>query len=532
MSAGVFGRAVPVVRQAQSAPSPYPVRVNPAAMQKAFATIKAEYAATLPSRFRRTRNYLGGGADSHYANPQHFWQMREYVRDMDRNDGVFGQLVDRAITNEGVLRPIPQTGDEGLNKEIVDRWEAWAENPIECDLARKHAFPEIARLVRRHETIDGDIFALPLDTGQLQVVEGDNVCSPMNLGGDVIHGVRLDEYGGPIEYWFARTRNAQRFAHTVSKSYWSPSDYDRKPALDENGEPVVIHVFDPSRISQSRGITAFHAIFDTSGMLEDLNFAKLIQAQVVSSIAAFIQRDRDYQTGARTNETQADGTVQVLEEVSPGLMYRLRPGETIQGFSPAVPNPEHLPYVRFMLRMIGAAIGMPLSLVLLDTAETTFHGYRGEIQQAEIGFEWRRESIARRFYRPTYRRKIREWYPNRLSDPRIFKHKWRGKGFPYVDPFTDAQADKIRRDNLFVSPRDLAVEHGNDWESIVEETVEDNERMIKRAQEAAARLSTGTDKVTWREVLSLSTPAGVQASLTPPATTPAGSPPKAQGEKP
>jgi hypothetical protein len=54
----------------------------------AFADIRNDYAAAQPSRFRRTRRNLGGNADAHYQNEAKFLEMREYVRDMDRNDAI------------------------------------------------------------------------------------------------------------------------------------------------------------------------------------------------------------------------------------------------------------------------------------------------------------------------------------------------------------------------------------------------------------------------------------------------------------
>jgi hypothetical protein len=60
---------------------------------------RSDYAAATPSRFRRTRVGLFGSADCHYGNEMQFVRMREYVRDMDRNDAVIGQLTDRAVAN-------------------------------------------------------------------------------------------------------------------------------------------------------------------------------------------------------------------------------------------------------------------------------------------------------------------------------------------------------------------------------------------------------------------------------------------------
>src|SRR3990167_569881 len=429
---------------------------------RALREIKADYAAALPSRFRRTRTRLGGRSDAHYAASTQFYDLREDARDMDRNDAVIGQLVDRAVINmiRDGLTLVPQTGDRALDEELRGRFAEWADDAHACDAAGRLTFSEMERLVKRHEIIDGDVFALPLDDGRVQIVEGDYVDSPQALGGDTVHGVKIDAFGRPLEYWFYRERQETRFVHLRRTTY--AADYDRKPARDESGEPVVLHIYSPQRVTQTRGVTAFHAVFDIAGMLEDVNFAKLVQQQVVSCVAAFVERAADFQFGTRTSETQDDATTQTLEELAPGLVIRGKPGEKLTSFTPNVPSNEYFEHVKLLLRMIGCNLGMPLTLVLLDTTNTTFHGYRGELQQARLGFEVAQRDLPRKFHRPIYRHQVRLWLPElgstaaRLAESgQLFRHKWTGRGWPYPDPKADAAKRSSERPGVEVSGRDV-----------------------------------------------------------------------------
>ncbi|HYE91772.1 MAG TPA: phage portal protein [Terriglobales bacterium] len=499
----------------------------------ALHRIQAEYSASLPSRFRRTRTRLGGSADAHYVQGDYYWRMVEYARDMDRNDAVVGQMIDRAVLNmvRSGLTLVPRTGEKALDEEIKGRHAEWATDPTRCDATGRFTFPEMEALVKRHELIDGDHFAILLDGAErsaggnsgtlIQLVEGDRVDSAQSFGGEVVLGVRVDAVGRPIEYWFPKDRvKGERLTHG-RRTPAGPEAYDKRPAFDQEGWPVVLHVYSPSRVSQTRGVTVFHAISDLSGMLEDVNFAKVVQQQIVSCVAVFLEQTADSPWGSRDTEEQADGTVATLEELAPGLVHRLRPGEKISGFSPNVPNAEYFDHVKLLLRLIGASVGMPLTLVLLDTSNTTFHGYRGEMAQAKLGFELGQVRLGARFHRPVHRNNIRLWLPSlgeaarKLGD-RVYRHEWRGRGFPYVDPKVDAEADKILLDNLLKSPRDLLAERGEDWEETYTEAVEDRANMIRAAMAAAKALSTDDNKVTWREVANLSTPQGMQANVSPP----------------
>ena len=485
--------------------------------------LRAHYAATQASRHRRERTGLGGSADAHYAMGLDFYKLREFARDMDRNDAVMGQLVDRACDNLGPLVPIPQTGNKDVDKAILRKWVAWAYDRQACDEAGKFTFPETERLIDRSEFIDGDIFALPLDNGRLQIVEADHVDSPMTHAG-VVHGVRVNASGRPLEYWFLeepvarRTQFGPRVAIKTTKI----------PARGADGQPNVFHVFDPSRFSQTRGVTVFKAVMDIMGMFEDTNFATLVKQQVGACIAAFVTSAGNQQLGSQSNLLRTDGDYDVLEELSPGLIARLKPGESVTTFSPSVPGNEYFEHVKLLLRLIGAPLGMPLCLVLLDTSNTTFHGYRGELDQAKIGFERRREARESRFNRPVYLWKMRSWIHELAAEfgeaviapleasGDLLKHKWTGRRFPYVEPKTDAEADKIRLDNLLISPRDLAAERGDTWEDVVEETVADRSLLVRTAIHECQSIEADTGvAVGWRDFLNWSPPAGIQGAAAP-----------------
>lgn len=477
------------------------------------------YNATQPSQFRRTRLNLGGSADAHYAQEFRYWEMREYARDMDRNDIVVGQLFDKVCDNilGAGLVPHPATDDEVLDTEIRAMWDEWALDPRRCDYAWQHPFTKLERFALRGMHIDGDHFGV-FRNDQIQLFEGDRVSSPDNLTDDTVHGIVLDpETSRPLKYLFLKynpgTRK-QRIRRTPLSV--NSSDIIPIPAFDNLGNPNVLHVFDPKRLTQTRGVTSLAPCFDYVGMFEDINFARLVQQQVVSCIAAFITSERDMQWGNREEQTETDGSTTTLEELTPGLVHRLRPGEKINAFSPGVPGPDFQQHIRLIVRLLGGTVGMPLELVMMDTSDTTFHGYRGVLQMARRGFIRQHIALVSRFHAPIYQHNLRLWLPKlgRAAEKNklIFRHAWQVPGFPYVDPKVEAEADKIRLQNVLISPRRLHAEQGNDWDVIYKEQVEDYSKAIDYAQTKADELNKKHKDmeipINWRDILNMDHPAG------------------------
>ncbi len=57
--------------------------------------------------------------------------MMEVARDMDRNDAVIGQALDRYSTNvvQDGFTLDPQTGDDDINALITEYWREWSKDP-------------------------------------------------------------------------------------------------------------------------------------------------------------------------------------------------------------------------------------------------------------------------------------------------------------------------------------------------------------------------------------------------------------------
>ncbi len=484
----------------------------PPNISQAFESIKSDYSAAKSSRFRRTRigiSSMGSGADYHIRNEGDFLRIMELARDMDRNDVIVGQTVDRAAMNtiQGGFTLQMHTGDTEVDAEIERRFRDWADDPNLCDAAGRMTFNLMQYYAFRHTLVDGDCIVLGTKGGQLQMHEAHRMRTPRNTTRNVIHGVLVDSMGRHKEYWLTKK---ELDPYTILNKV---EDIVAIPAYDKEGYRQVFHVVNPKRISQTRGVSAFAPIIDTLGMIEDINFAKMLQQQIVSCFAIIRERVPEFGGGVpgsygdTTTETLADNTTRTLDGIAPGMEIYGAPGETIKGFSPQVPNPEFFPHIRLMIQFVGINLGLPLVLVMLDASETNFSGWRGAVDQARIGFRHNQQSLITNFHRPITIWKIRQFMAedavlrsqSAAGKINIFAHRWQPPAWPYIQPYDDAKADALQASANQNSLRRIYAERGLDFQEIVPEIVEDRAAIIEAAI-ARAKSFPEDAGVSWRDL--------------------------------
>jgi lambda family phage portal protein len=495
---------------------------------ESFDTIKADYNAMRASRYRRRRQgtaLVGTNADYHFRYLYPYLRMVEEARDMDRNDVLIGQTVDRAVTNtvQAGMVVDPKTTDTGVNDELWNRFESWKVDPDQVDIQGEHNYHDLEQLILRSEFVDGDIFAIPGDEGHLQCLECHRCRTPTNTTKNVVHGIVMDEFRRRQQYWFTRDDiNPLTTVKLVSQMY-------QVNARDEEGNRQVFHIYNPKRVTQTRGISALAPIFDVAGMFEDVNFAALVRQQISCCVSIFRENTEktselpslNQPLGERRNELRADGTNSTIEGMRPGMIIDGKPGQKLTGFSPNTPPPGFFDHIKLILSLIGVNLGLPLILVLMDASETNFSGWRGAIDQARLGFKRNQRALISRFHTPVWKWKVRQWIEEdpalkraaaELGD-NIFAHRWNAPRWPYIEPLTDRQADAYGILTNLNSRRRQCEENAMEWETLSDEIVADNAYAIRGAKKEAAAINKDfpdeKDLVHWRELIALPLPQGM-----------------------
>ena len=108
----------------------------------------------------------------------------------------------------------------------------------------------------------------------------------------IVHGVKLDSNRRRERFYFAKDDIDPLGLKSVGLNDLEPRD-----AYDEEGNRAVFHLYNPTRVSQTRGVSYLNPVADTTELISDTQFARLVQQQVASCFAVLIQRDAGWSGG-------------------------------------------------------------------------------------------------------------------------------------------------------------------------------------------------------------------------------------------
>lgn len=502
-------------------------------MEQAGDGYRSRLEASNPAsnRFMRRRQGEGMAAAARY-NEFDLWRVREIARHMVDNDALPGamtrRLADNVVQHTGFI-PKPDTGDEALNEELLGRFNDWARDPSQVDHAGRWTWPQLQWHVFRQSVSDGEMIVLPLRSGRLQVLEADHLVSP----GGVLRttagtGDPRDFISGGYRFVNGRPTTAY-LIDTPANGPWVPSRSIQQPkevsVTDAQGFRQVLHCYLPHRVAQWRGYSAFHPVMVESGMLDDLDFATLLKAQVSASIAGIVKSPHGRDSalgGSSSTATGPGGGVQQLERIQFGMLMRLLDDEELTSFSAPIPYDGHMKHAVHLLRKIGSgAMDLPYEMILLDGSITNFSGWKGSSDESRRAFRRTQTHFASSLHTHVWPWRVRRMLPTlgeaarRLAlTGRLYRHKWVPPTWESIQRLQDAQADAVLMGENLASPRETAAARGRDYADIIRETVEDNGAAIAAAIAEAEKINANHPdaKVDWREIIRWAQPGGVTFS--------------------
>lgn len=289
----------------------------------------------------------------------------------------------------------PTSSDAEWNRKAKAWWDEWCQIP---DISSRQSFGTLLNLIARSWFVDGDVFII-LTAGQanngrtyprIQLVEGHLCQTPPEFAQDpmVIDGVRVDERGRPVAYYFAEEKTSGTFTFGAPR----PAD-------------SVIHVFEPSRAGQVRGMSFFHSVINELHDLDDLHILEMQAARENAATSLWIKtktgeldparlrRSRftdNIETNAGTAST--DNKVAYYQNVTGGMARVLQHGDEIDqnpGKRPSVTTTE---YWKLKRELVCAGVEIPYAIVFPDSMQGTV--YRATLDMATAFFRSRHSVIA------------------------------------------------------------------------------------------------------------------------------------------
>lgn len=284
------------------------------------------------------------------------------------------------------------------------------------DWEGKLTFAQQIELAARHLFVDGDALAvLRFDKGGLspgwdwrtsvQMIDPDRLENPAgrfdspNLrGGIETDGRRV------VAYHIRNAHPADRSA--LADRY----TFEKVPAREAWGRPIVVHVYDPTRAGQMRGVSKFVRGLRAFKALEGYTEKELAAAAVNAMHSATIKTTK---TAAEAGEMLGLAQIEKLGEVRNALYKGVNP--TVAGGGRVIPlapgdelqlqaTPRHVAsfqgFVTTMLQGIASSLGLSASQLMADFSKTNFSSWRAEMLIVWRGVMRDRELITSQFCDP------------------------------------------------------------------------------------------------------------------------------------
>jgi lambda family phage portal protein len=251
----------------------------------------------------------------------------------------------------------------------------------------------------------------------------------------------------------------------------------------------IIHVFLHDGVWQTRGVPWIHPALMRFNQLGKYEEAELVSARGGASKMGFIT-DADDGTGytGDDDEDTADDE-QLIEEFEPGMIGRLKQGQTFTGFNPDHPNAQYGAFVKTNLRGIAAALGESYNQFAQDLEGVSFGSLRqGALSERAVWMglqEWLIEEAFDRIFAAWLQQGLiagaittRNGRP--LPFERIEKfleHEWQPRRWEWIDPLKDTSADSLQQKDLTMSRSERIRKRGRQPTEVFTEIATENALM-------------------------------------------------------
>lgn len=386
---------------------------------------------------------------------------------------VFGEQGIRLVPR--VMMPDPKrkdrlVPDRDANQKIRDAWKRWGAHgePTVCG---RLSFVQAQKIIGTSFKRDGECF-IRLHRGarhgafgfRIQPLEADHVPISMNRpvpgGGEIRMGIERDVYERPVAYWIQRQHPGSGSLHRYL------DQFDRIPA-DE-----IIHIYDPKRIAQTRGLPHLEAGIAALHMQQGYEEAELVAARAASSKMGWI-------TSETGTEYTGEGELEVSDEeipqtFEPGIIGQLGRDQSFVGFDPQHPNGAFASFIKSKLRGFAAVTGASYNSVADDLEAVNFSSLRAGLLAERAVWKEDQAFFAEVVLEPVYRAFLEAaLLSQQIALPvdleRFGAHRWQGRRWEWVDPVKEAKGAETELDNLTSTITEIAEEKGREPREIFEE---------------------------------------------------------------
>jgi lambda family phage portal protein len=350
--------------------------------------VNFSYDAVKYNRERKGPSSLSGAED--YRSNYDRVELMKRARDLAENVGLVRSILMKFASHTAAnISYQARTENPEVNTDVEAYWAEWWDR---CDLTTRHTGSTLMQVAMMSMLRDGDfLIVLVRDKDgnlKIQGIEADRLGDPFRTytSLDLIGGIHIDRNtGAPTAY--------DIFNRSIGDFYTYQTTIPSSQAF---------HLFDPLRIDQYRGVSAFHtAINDCTDIYDIINFEKMASKNA-SSQAGIVKRNNNNASdlSSLTNDEDVNGNTIKLEAIQSGKISYLEPGEDIVfPDGPSRPSGAFAEFHKILLRNICLGLGIPYSFAV-DPSAMSGPTARLEMQQAGRTFRRYQKLLDDKVLRP------------------------------------------------------------------------------------------------------------------------------------
>ena len=408
-------------------------------------------------------------------------KLRNRCRELERNNDYVRRYLNGldsyVIGSKGIMLQMkvedsPLVYDDQANRVIEKEWRKW------CN--RKHATPngrqswiDICKLALRSCARDGDVL-LQLVRGfnndhgfAVQLIEADMLDLHHNNyklqnGGEIRMGVETNSVGRPSAY------------HILTAHPGETSDTSRRRLRVDADD--IIHLYNPERISQTRGVPWMVSAMTRLQMLAGYEESELVASRVAASKMGFLTKDAN--TESYTGEEDED--YNLIMESEPGSIEELPTGMSFQEWNPTHPTTAYKDFVKSTLRGISAGLNISYNTLANDLEGVNYSSIRAGLFDEREHYKSIQNWFIDSFIQPVFEAWLEASILNGVFPFGITKFdkmnqpKWCARRWPWVDPLKDMQANILAMNNGLEAKRNIINYTGGDIDDIYSTIAADN----------------------------------------------------------
>jgi lambda family phage portal protein len=411
--------------------------------------------------------------------------MRARSRELAHNDGYMKKFLSMARSNiigpRGIRLQLRATknGDEldtVLNAQVETAWAKWS-NKEYCSASQKLTWLDAQNLAITQMFRDGEClirkvtadnpfgFALKfIDVAYLD----ETYNTELPDGNRILMSVEVDQDERAVAYYLTTPYYDTLYPQTAPRSLHRV----RVPASE-----IIYLPFFLDDESATRSAPASHAAMRNLRELGAYLEAKVIASRVEACQMGFLIPPQSDEDASPLDESPA---IPSEIEAQPAIFPELPPGYDMKMFDPKNPNGQEGEFIKAMLKGIAVGFDVDYPTFASDLREVNFSSIRAGIQEArevwrmwqgwfsahlhrEVYLSWLRSALMSNAIEGVLARDF-----ERMVDPR-----WLPRGWGYVNPLQDVEADAKKVDNAFTTRSAVAADDGEDFEDILRTLAEE-----------------------------------------------------------